>query len=117
MQGHTVKKLINHTSVRPQPNHLHPKDPSYHHLPQTPHKMTAAHHYHFNIAMSCGGCSGAVERVLKKTEGLADYKVDLATQTADVYTDDVSYETVLEKIKKTGKEVKGAEKDGAKAEI
>lgn len=29
----------------------------------------APHHYKFNIQMSCGGCSGAVDRVLKKTEG------------------------------------------------
>jgi copper chaperone len=27
------------------------------------------HTYKFNIAMSCGGCSGAVERVLKKLDG------------------------------------------------
>ena len=27
------------------------------------------HTYDFDIAMSCGGCSGAVERVLKKLEG------------------------------------------------
>lgn len=27
------------------------------------------HHYKFNVKMTCGGCSGAVERVLKKTEG------------------------------------------------
>lgn len=27
------------------------------------------HKYHFNIVMSCGGCSGAVDRVLKKLEG------------------------------------------------
>lgn len=27
------------------------------------------HNYKFDIAMSCGGCSGAVERVLKKLEG------------------------------------------------
>ena len=30
----------------------------------------AAHHYHFDIAMSCGGCSGAVDRVLKKVDGM-----------------------------------------------
>ena len=29
----------------------------------------AAHHYKFDITMTCSGCSGAVERVLKKTEG------------------------------------------------
>jgi hypothetical protein len=27
------------------------------------------HNYKFNVAMSCGGCSGAVERVLKKLDG------------------------------------------------
>ena len=27
------------------------------------------HNYKFNIAMSCGGCSGAVDRVLKKLDG------------------------------------------------
>lgn len=70
------------------------------------------HHYHFNIAMSCTGCSGAVERVLKKTDGLSSYTVSLDTQSADVYTDDVSFEAVLEKIRKTGKEVRGAERDG-----
>ena len=77
----------------------------------------AAHHYHFSIAMSCGGCSGAVDRVLKKTEGLASYNVDLEKQSADVYTDGVDFETVLEKIKKTGKQVNGAEKDGVAQEI
>jgi copper chaperone len=29
----------------------------------------AEHNYKFDIAMSCGGCSGAVERVLKKLDG------------------------------------------------
>ncbi len=28
------------------------------------------HTYNFNITMSCGGCSGAVERVLKKLDGV-----------------------------------------------
>jgi copper chaperone len=27
------------------------------------------HHYKFNIVMSCGGCSGAIDRVLKKLDG------------------------------------------------
>nr|UZP47905.1 putative iron copper transporter [Cladonia uncialis subsp. uncialis] len=77
----------------------------------------AAHHYKFDITMTCSGCSGAVERVLKKTEGLSSYNVDLAGQTADVYTDAVPYETILEKIKKTGKKVNGAEADGATMEV
>lgn len=29
----------------------------------------ADHTYKFNVSMSCGGCSGAVDRVLKKLEG------------------------------------------------
>jgi len=29
----------------------------------------AEHTYTFNITMTCGGCSGAVERVLKKLDG------------------------------------------------
>ena len=29
----------------------------------------AEHHYKFNVTMTCGGCSGAVERVLKKLDG------------------------------------------------
>lgn len=32
--------------------------------------VEAPHHYKFNIKMNCSGCSGAVDRVLKKTEGL-----------------------------------------------
>jgi hypothetical protein len=28
------------------------------------------HHYKFNVKMTCSGCSGAVERVLKKMEGM-----------------------------------------------
>jgi copper chaperone len=29
----------------------------------------SGHKYQFNVTMSCGGCSGAVERVLKKLDG------------------------------------------------
>lgn len=54
---------------------------------------------------------------LLESLGLSSYKVDLETQSADVYTDTVPYETVLEKIKKTGKSVKGAEADGAKMTV
>jgi len=74
----------------------------------------AEHHYKFNVSMSCGGCSGAVERVLKKLDGVKSYNVSLETQTADIYTSDdsLSYETVLEKIKKTGKAVNSGEADG-----
>ncbi|KAH6639782.1 hypothetical protein C7974DRAFT_138806 [Boeremia exigua] len=76
------------------------------------------HNYKFNIAMSCGGCSGAVERVLKKLDGVKSYNVSLETQTADIVTEEsLSYETVLEKIKKTGKTVKSGEADGTPRDI
>jgi len=102
------------------------------------------HTYKFNVAMSCGGCSGAVERVLKKLEGrsawpgshhaprfhhvpvqpltpatgVESFNVSLETQTAEVVAaDSLPYETVLEKIKKTGKTVKCGEADGEPKDI
>ncbi|KKK24936.1 hypothetical protein P175DRAFT_0498920 [Aspergillus ochraceoroseus IBT 24754] len=71
------------------------------------------HTYKFNISMSCSGCSGAVERVLKKLDGVKSFDVSLESQTASVVTDpSVSYETVLEKIKKTGKTVNSGDANG-----
>ena len=50
--------------------------------------------------------------------GIKSYTVSLENQTADIYADDnLEYETVLEKIKKTGKQVQSGEKDGVAAEI
>lgn len=89
------------------------------------------HHYEFNVKMACGGCSGAIERVLKKTEGtpsahslnLTQRKSDIElqlTKKTGVKELDISLETQLvkitagpeqtldslrEKIKKTGKEI------------
>ncbi|GME67033.1 unnamed protein product [[Candida] boidinii] len=66
------------------------------------------HQYHFDVAMSCSGCSNAVNRVLTKLEGVKNIDISLEKQTVDVKTvNGLSYDTVLEKIKKTGKEVKG----------
>jgi len=96
------------------------------------------HTYKFNVAMSCGGCSGAIERVLKKLEGqcpiqhapavqascsnystgVESYNVSLENQTAEITAaDSLSYDTVLEKIKKTGKTVKSGEADGEAKDI
>ncbi|KAI4210900.1 MAG: hypothetical protein LQ351_006304 [Letrouitia transgressa] len=82
---------------------------------------SASHHYKFNVKMTCGGCSGAVDRVLKRIPGI-EYTVSLENQTADVYvsekaSEEASYETVLEKIKKTGKTVVRAERDGVEAPV
>lgn len=49
----------------------------------------------------------------KKTHtGLSSYTVSLEDQTADVYTAQVPFETVLETIRKTGKQVVKSERDG-----
>jgi copper chaperone len=93
--------------------------------------MSAEHKYKFNVTMTCGGCSGAVERVLKKMDGetcilppltlnlltiiagVKSFDVSLDSQTADITTDEsVDYTTLLEKIKKTGKKVNSGEADG-----
>lgn len=88
------------------------------------------HQYKFNVTMTCGGCSGAVERVLKKLEGMdyppamlpptnsqdpgvKSFDVNLEAQTANITADPaLSYDTVLATIKKTGKTVNSGEADG-----
>ncbi|CAI7592916.1 unnamed protein product [Penicillium pancosmium] len=76
------------------------------------------HQYTFNISMSCGGCSGAVERVLKKLEGVKNFDVNLESQTAKITTEPgLSYDTVLATIKKTGKAVNSGEADGEKQAV
>ncbi|CAK4026991.1 Metal homeostasis factor ATX1 [Lecanosticta acicola] len=78
----------------------------------------AEHNYKFNVTMTCGGCSGAVERVLKKLSGVKNYNVSLESQTVDVTTEEsVPYSTVLEKISKTGKKVNSGEADGVSQSV
>lgn len=51
--------------------------------------------------------------VQRNSAGVKSYDVSLDTQTADVVTEDsVGYNTVLEKIKKTGKTVNSGMADG-----
>lgn len=102
----------------------------------------APHTYQFDVTMTCGGCSGAIDRVLKKLDGMLtfswrhllplpccsssstsanknfslspgvdSYEVSLEKQTA-VVTTELPYETVLEKIYKTGKKINSATADG-----
>ncbi|KAM0457643.1 hypothetical protein ACHAPV_006537 [Trichoderma viride] len=71
----------------------------------------APHTYQFDVTMTCGGCSGAIDRVLKKLDGVDSYEVSLEKQTA-VVTTELPYETVLEKIYKTGKKINSATADG-----
>ncbi|EPQ62839.1 Bgt-688 [Blumeria graminis f. sp. tritici] len=78
----------------------------------------AEHNYKFNVAMSCGGCSGAITRVLGKLEGVKSFDVSLENQTATVVAaETLSYETVLSTIKKTGKKVISGEADGESRSI
>ncbi|KAK2873656.1 hypothetical protein FQN49_002189 [Arthroderma sp. PD_2] len=71
------------------------------------------HQYNFDVTMTCGGCSGAVERVLKKMNGVKSFEVSLDTQKAAVTTEpSITYEDVLTVIKKTGKTVTKGEADG-----
>ncbi|CCF50723.1 hypothetical protein NDA11_007646 [Ustilago hordei] len=66
------------------------------------------HEYKFEVIMTCSGCSGAVSKVLSKLDGVDSFDVSLENQTV-VVKGSAPYQTVLEKIKKTGKEVKHAE--------
>ncbi|KAF7924842.1 uncharacterized protein EAE98_004135 [Botrytis deweyae] len=76
------------------------------------------HTYKFNISMSCGGCSGAVDRVLKKLDGVRAYEVSLEGQTATVIAKpELEFDTVLEKIAKTGKKINTAEADGVSKDV
>ena len=54
------------------------------------------------VAMMCTGCSGAVERVLGKMEGVQSFDVNLETQKVTV-VGTVTQEEVVAKIAKTGK--------------
>ncbi|KLJ10320.1 hypothetical protein EMPG_14301 [Blastomyces silverae] len=79
---------------------------------------TQQHEYKFNVTMSCGGCSGAIERVLKKLDGVKSYTVSLESQTATVLAEpSLEYDTVLATIKKTGKTVTGGEADGVQKDV
>ncbi|KAF9075256.1 copper ion chaperone [Rhodocollybia butyracea] len=67
----------------------------------------AEHTYKFDVKMTCSGCSGAVTRVLDKAQKsgeVNEFTVTLDTQEVIVKTPK-PYDEILEKIKKTGKEV------------
>ncbi|CCK70725.1 copper metallochaperone ATX1 KNAG_0F00560 [Huiozyma naganishii CBS 8797] len=72
-----------------------------------------SNHYQFDVVMTCSACSNAISKVLTRMEPeVTKFDVSLEKQTVDVQTD-LAYETVLEKIQKTGKEVKGGKSVGA----
>lgn len=62
------------------------------------------HSHTFIVTMSCSGCSGAVERVLRKLNSVTDVNISLEQQKVTVYTEtDTDPQLLLETIKKTGK--------------
>ncbi|KAF7778695.1 hypothetical protein Agabi119p4_3040 [Agaricus bisporus var. burnettii] len=66
------------------------------------------HTYKFDVKMTCGGCSGAITRALNKAKDnkeVSSFDVSLEKQEV-VVKSGLGYEDILEKIKKTGKEVR-----------
>ncbi|KAJ3117602.1 Cytosolic copper metallochaperone [Phlyctochytrium bullatum] len=61
--------------------------------------------YKFKVGMTCSGCSGAVNRILSKTDGVSSFDISLETQTVTVNTATLSKDQVFEAIKKSGKPV------------
>ncbi|KAI8927576.1 hypothetical protein BC831DRAFT_451954 [Entophlyctis helioformis] len=55
--------------------------------------------------MSCEGCSGAVSRILSKTEGVSKFDISLPEQTV-VVTSSLPQQAVFEAIQKSGKATK-----------
>ncbi|RKO97754.1 hypothetical protein CAUPRSCDRAFT_2775, partial [Caulochytrium protostelioides] len=61
--------------------------------------------YHYKVAMTCGGCSGSVTRILQKAEGVSDFDVSLENKTVSVTTSCLTKEQVFDILKKSGKNV------------
>ncbi|KAI8802739.1 hypothetical protein BJ742DRAFT_777918 [Cladochytrium replicatum] len=57
----------------------------------------------YKVAMSCTGCSGAVDRILKKNEGVDSYEIKLDEKLVIVNTA-LSEEQVTAAITESGKE-------------
>ncbi|KAG0357244.1 Cytosolic copper metallochaperone [Podila minutissima] len=62
--------------------------------------------YKYDVTMTCGGCSGAVTRVLAKLQGVDKFDVSLETQKVTVESSTLSEEEILAVIQKTGKAAK-----------
>ncbi|CAD6208639.1 GSCOCG00010617001-RA-CDS [Cotesia congregata] len=60
--------------------------------------------HEFTVEMTCEGCSNAVERVLKRKEGIESFNVDLPEKKVFV-TSGLPSDEILECLKKTGKPV------------
>ncbi|WP_047112939.1 heavy metal translocating P-type ATPase [Brachyspira hyodysenteriae] len=65
--------------------------------------------------MHCAACSRAIERALKKTEGIEDANVNIATEKAVFNYDDkkLKYDDIVNVVVKAGYQVLGKEEDPA----
>ena len=68
--------------------------------------------------MTCASCAQTIENALKKTEGIVEANVNLASEKAVVVYDlqEIDYEGIKEVIEATGYEVLGREEGAAKYE-
>jgi copper chaperone len=57
--------------------------------------------------MTCSGCTGAVERVLKRIEGVELVNTELDSQTVTIKGKNLSKEVLVKAIEKTGKKIIG----------
>ena len=55
------------------------------------------------VAMTCGGCKSAVERVLGRKEGVQSFEVDMDAQKVSVVAVGLTAEEILDTVAKTGK--------------
>ncbi|KAH8116950.1 hypothetical protein DFH11DRAFT_1741821 [Phellopilus nigrolimitatus] len=76
------------------------------------------HVYKYKVKMTCGGCSGAIERVLAKAQregaGVDSYTVSLDAQSVDV-KGAIAFDELTRRIEKTGKQILEANEVGALA--
>lgn len=61
--------------------------------------------YEYFVGMTCGGCKGAVERVLGRADGVESYEIDVDAKKVLV-TGAFDAEAVLAKLQKWGKAAK-----------
>eukprot|EP00554_Chaetoceros_debilis_P006523 CAMPEP_0194079100 /NCGR_PEP_ID=MMETSP0149-20130528/5339_1 /TAXON_ID=122233 /ORGANISM="Chaetoceros debilis, Strain MM31A-1" /LENGTH=71 /DNA_ID=CAMNT_0038760483 /DNA_START=81 /DNA_END=296 /DNA_ORIENTATION=+ len=52
------------------------------------------------VGMTCGGCSGAVERILNKMEGVSKVDANIEEKTVIVTAEGVTAEEMVEKLSK-----------------
>mmetsp|Transcript_42155 Transcript_42155/g.73293 ORF Transcript_42155/g.73293 Transcript_42155/m.73293 type:complete len:80 (-) Transcript_42155:122-361(-) len=61
----------------------------------------------FKVGMTCGGCKGAVTRILTKIEGVTEVKADVDTKLVDVVCEDTVDGEVLHNVLKNWGEKAG----------